>query len=67
MEDKDTANEVLKNTVKSVLEIPLARLLSTPKLCDLYYDVFRKTLCRNCRADKEFAYRELFKWLNDGE
>jgi hypothetical protein len=63
----EQANEDLRLRVIRILEFPLARLLTTPKVCDMYYEVFGKTLCRNCRSDKEFAYRELTKWIEDGK
>lgn len=58
---------VLMEKVKLLLDTPFDRLMSNPKICDMYVEIFGVPLCRACDADRQFAFKELTKWLQEHE
>lgn len=61
----------LKQKVELLLEVPLAKLLTDTRIIDMFAEVFSfqgkpAKLCRTCQSDRQFAYRKLQKYLQDG-
>jgi hypothetical protein len=60
-------NGDLKQRVETLLQSPFETLMKDPRVCDMFYDVFGRTLCRACRSDRKFAYEKLKQYLIDGK
>lgn len=65
--DGNVSNGDLSKRVAALLELPFATLMKDPRVCDMFYDVFGKVLCRACKSDRQFAYNKLKQFLIDGK
>lgn len=56
----------LRQRVSDLLEIGYDRLMLNPRVCDMFVEVFKVPLCRACLKDREFAYKKLVEFLENG-